>query len=45
MPLQRIAALERENLELKVKVKELAIKLERFGELSETLAEMGFMPR
>ena len=27
------------------KVKELESKLERFGELNETLSEMGFMPR
>ena len=37
--------LERENIELKAKVKELENKLERFGELNETLSEMGFMFR
>ena len=37
--------LERENIELKAKVKELENKLERFGELNETLSEMGFMLR
>ena len=31
--------------ELKAKVKELEKRLERFGELSETLSEMGLMPR
>lgn len=41
----RLSMLEAENLELKAKVKELEIRLERFGELSETLSEMGFMPR
>lgn len=42
---QRLSSLEAENIELKAKVKELEGKLERFGELSETLSEMGFMPR
>lgn len=42
---KRVSALEAENIELKAKVKELENKLERFGELSETLSEMGFMPR
>ncbi|MEZ9369652.1 VPA1267 family protein [Shewanella sp. 10N.286.51.B2] len=42
---KRLSALEAENIELKTKVKELKGKLERFGELSETLSEMGFMPR
>ncbi|MDG2392448.1 MAG: VPA1267 family protein [Thalassotalea sp.] len=42
---KRVSALEAENIELKAKVKELEGKLERFGELSETLSEMGFMPR
>lgn len=42
---KRVSALEAENIELKVKVKELESKLERFGDLSETLSEMGFMPR
>jgi hypothetical protein len=42
---KRLSALEAENIELKTKVKELECKLERFGELSETLSEMGFMPR
>ena len=41
----RVATVEAENIELKAKVCELEKKLERFGELSETLAEMGFMPR
>jgi len=42
---KRVSSLEAENIELKAKVKELESKLERFGELSETLSEMGFMPR
>lgn len=42
---KRVAVLEAENIELKAKVKELESKLERFGELSETISEMGFMPR
>ena len=42
---KRVSALETENIELKAKVRELESKLERFGELSETLSEMGFMPR
>ena len=42
---KRISALEAENIELKAKVQELKSKLERFGELNETLCEMGFMPR
>ncbi|MGM0783577.1 MAG: VPA1267 family protein [Pseudomonadota bacterium] len=42
---QRVARLEHENIELKARVKELERRLTRFGELSETLAEMGMMPR
>lgn len=42
---KRVSTLEAENIELKAKVKELENKLARFGELNETLAEMGFMPR
>ena len=42
---KRMAVLEAENIELKAKVKKLEIKLERFGELSETVSEMGFLPR
>ena len=42
---KRVSALEAENIELKAKVKELEGKLELFGELNETLSEMGFMPR
>ena len=41
----RLVTLEQENIELKAKVNELQRRLERYGELSETLAEMGFMPR
>tara|TARA_R110001583_G_scaffold52178_1_gene162328 strand:- start:12846 stop:12968 length:123 start_codon:yes stop_codon:yes gene_type:complete len=40
-----LSSLEAENIELKAKVKELESKLERFGELSETLSEIGYMPR
>lgn len=42
---KRVSTLEAENIELKAKVKELEGKLERFGELNETLSEMGVMPR
>ncbi|MDO6620164.1 VPA1267 family protein [Shewanella sp. 6_MG-2023] len=42
---KRVSSLETENIELKTKVKELERRLERFGELSETLSEMGLMPR
>ena len=42
---KRSSSLEAENVELKAKIKELEGKLKRFGELSETLSEMGFMPR
>ncbi|MGU5807639.1 VPA1267 family protein, partial [Aeromonas veronii] len=42
---KRVSTLEQENIELKAQLKELKTKLERFGELSETLAEMGILPR
>ncbi|MFV8453155.1 hypothetical protein ACNO65_24315, partial [Vibrio campbellii] len=42
---KRVSSLEAENIELKAKVKELEKRLERFGELSETLSEMRLMPR
>ncbi|MFB2728331.1 VPA1267 family protein [Shewanella mangrovisoli] len=42
---KRVSSLEAENIELKAKVKELEKRLERFGELSETLSEMGLMLR
>ena len=42
---KRVLSLEADNIELKAKVKELEKRLERFGELSETLSEMGLMPR
>lgn len=42
---KRVSGLEAENIELKAKIKELESQLERFGELNETLSEMGFMPR
>ena len=42
---RRVSTLEAENIEPKANVKELEGRLERFGELSETLSEMGFMPR
>lgn len=41
----RSARLEQENIELKARIRELERHLARFGELSETLAEMGVMPR
>ncbi|MDF4652447.1 VPA1267 family protein [Vibrio parahaemolyticus] len=42
---KRVSSLEAENIELKAKVEALEKRLERFGELSETLSEMGLMPR
>ncbi|EPF7652863.1 VPA1267 family protein [Vibrio vulnificus] len=42
---KRVSSLEAENIELKAKVSELEQRLERFGELSETLSEMRLMPR
>ncbi|WP_111809591.1 VPA1267 family protein [Aeromonas allosaccharophila] len=42
---RRISTLEQENIELKAKVNELQRRLERYCELSETLSEMGLMPR
>ncbi|MGR5141716.1 VPA1267 family protein [Photobacterium sp. DNB23_23_1] len=42
---KRVSLLEAENIELRAKVKKLEKRLERFGELSETLSEMGLMPR
>ena len=42
---KRVSSLEAENIELKAKVRGLEKRLERFGELSETLSEMGLMPR
>tara|TARA_R110002073_G_scaffold120957_3_gene263168 strand:- start:4039 stop:4476 length:438 start_codon:yes stop_codon:yes gene_type:complete len=42
---KRLSTLESENKELKAKVNELENKLKRYGELSETLYEMGIMPR
>ncbi|EGQ9278314.1 hypothetical protein L3I77_000724 [Vibrio vulnificus] len=42
---KRLSSLEAENIELKAKIKELEKRLERFGELSETLSEIGLMPR
>ena len=42
---KHMSTLEVENIELKAKVKELEGKLERFGELDETLSDFGLMPR
>lgn len=42
---KRTSQLEQENIELKARVQELEAQLERFGELSEVLSEMGMMPR
>jgi uncharacterized protein YjgD (DUF1641 family) len=42
---QQKSKLEVENIELKAKLVELEKKLERFGELSETLSEMRMLPR
>ncbi|WP_254605951.1 VPA1267 family protein [Pseudoalteromonas sp. JC28] len=43
--IKRLAELEAENIELKAKVEQLEKQLEKYGELSETLSEMGFIPR
>ena len=45
MESKRLSALELENIELKAKVTALENKLKRFGELSEVMAETGFIPR
>jgi hypothetical protein len=42
---KRVSSLGADNIALNAKIKELESRLERFGELSETLTEMGFMPR
>ena len=42
---KRLSTLESENIELKAKVNELENKLKRYGERSETLYEMGIIPR
>lgn len=42
---KRVSSLEAENIELKAKVKVIEKRLERFCALSETLSEMGLMPR
>ncbi len=42
---KRSSTLEAENIELKAKVNVLENKLKRYDELSETLYEMGIMPR
>ncbi|NMP15863.1 hypothetical protein HII16_05885 [Thalassotalea sp. Y01] len=42
---KRLALLEAENIELKSVIKGLKNQLERYGELTETISEMGFIPR
>ena len=42
---KHVSTLEAENIELKARIRELESKLNRFRELSETLYDMGFMPR
>ena len=42
---KRLSSLEAENIELKATIAELENKLARFGELSEVMSEIGFMPR
>ena len=37
--------LEQENIELKAEIKRLELKLERFSEMSETIADIGFIAR
>lgn len=43
--IKRLAELETENVELRAKVEQLERQLEKYGELSETISEMGFIPR
>jgi hypothetical protein len=45
MDSNRVASLDKENLELKAQVDPLKNKLARFQELSEVLTETDFMPR
>ncbi len=40
----RSSKLEKENLQLRMRIKELEIQLERFTELSEVMVETGFFP-
>ena len=42
---KRLSELEAENLSLKAEVQELKRALERFGELSKSMSELGFIPR
>ncbi len=42
---KRLSTLESENIELKARINELERELERFGELSDIIYEMGIMPR
>ncbi|KGJ86985.1 VPA1267 family protein [Colwellia psychrerythraea] len=42
---KRLSLLEAENIELKSVIKGLKNQLERYGELTKTISEMGFMPR
>jgi hypothetical protein len=41
---RRVSLLEQENIELKARIVELESHLERYGELSEALSEIGVMP-
>lgn len=43
--IKRLAELEAENVELRAKVEQLEKQLEKYAELSETVSEMGFIPR
>jgi hypothetical protein len=45
MESKRLSALETENLSLKAELAELKRSMERMGELSATLAELGLVPR
>lgn len=42
---KHLSELEAENLELKARVSALESQLQRYTELSEAMADMGFMPR
>lgn len=42
---RRLSRLEQENIELQAKIRELELKLAKYTELSDTISELGMMPR
>ena len=42
---RRLSNLEQENTELKAKLRELELKLEKYSELGDVISELGMMPR